>query len=173
MRVETRRDRGGLEPKSKRGRRKREEDPITQNRRSDYARPWITQGHGPTTQRAQKDNNTDRRDKQTYTYIYEQLGKQSITTRDGARNRYERTGRRTGADACSLRRTKRGNRSEVLQDALGAFLGTARASSKPCNRSYGAETEREQEQREKLRIGSAALRPLYARSFLLLRPLLL
>ena len=148
MRVKTRRDRGGLEPKSKRGRRKRERAPITQNRRSDYARPWITQGHGPTTQSAQKDNNTDRRDKQMYTYIYEQPSNQSITTRDGARNRYERTGRRTGADARSLRRTKGENRSEVLQDALGAFLETARASSEPAQEAMEQKTESEQEERE-------------------------
>ena len=45
---ERRRDHGGLEPKSKRGEETdREPIPITQNRRSDYARLWITQGHGP------------------------------------------------------------------------------------------------------------------------------
>ena len=54
------------------------------------------------------------------------------------------------------------NRSEVLQDALGAFLETARASSKPCNRSYGAETESKNRERSS-EIGSAALRPLHAR----------
>ena len=48
----------------------------------------------------------------------------------------------------------------MLQDALGAFHETARASSKPCNGSYGAEN-REQEQREKLRnrFGSTSSSP--------------
>ena len=55
---------------------------------------------------------------------------------------------------------KQGNRPEVLQVALGAFLETARASSKPAQEAM--EQKQKHEQREKLRIGSAALRPLHA-----------
>ena len=86
MRVKTRRDRGGLEPKSKRGRRKGERDPITQSRRPDYARPWIAQGHGPTTQRMRIDD-TGGHNKRVYTYECRLITDQSITTRDGARIR--------------------------------------------------------------------------------------
>ena len=53
------------------------------------------------------------------------MSDQDATTRHGAQVRYQRTanseqrtGRRTDADACSLRRTK-GSRSEVLPEALG------------------------------------------------------
>ena len=35
-----------------------------------------------------------------------QINEQEVTARDGARIRYERTGRRTDADLCSLRRTE-------------------------------------------------------------------
>ena len=54
----------------------------------------------------------------------------------------------------------------MLQDALGAFLETARASSKPAQVSDGAENRE-----RSFEIGSAALRPLHARSLLLRRPL--
>ena len=52
VRVETRRDRRGLELKSKRGWRKE---------RTDYAGPRIAQGHGPSTQRTQTDADTSKR----------------------------------------------------------------------------------------------------------------
>ena len=67
---------------------------------------------------------------------------------------------------------QKGSRSEVLQDALGAFLETARASSKPAQESYGAES-RGRTGREASGIGSAALRPLCARCFFFLVLLLL
>ena len=38
--------------------------------------------------------------------MYEQITDQEATTRDGAQVRCKRTGRRTDADACSLRRAK-------------------------------------------------------------------
>ena len=107
MRVKPRRDRGGLEPKSKGGRRKRKRDPITQHRRSDYARPWVTQGHGPSTQRTRMDNDTGRNNSEYVLMITsKQINEQEVTARDGARIGYERTGRRTDADLCSLRRTE-------------------------------------------------------------------
>ena len=53
------------------------------------------------------------------------------------------------------------NRSEVLQDALGAFH-EQREPPRNLHR-YAMEQKQKQEQREKLRIGSAALRPLCAR----------
>ena len=59
----------------------------------------------------------------------------------------QRTGRRTDADLCSLRRTKQ----EQVGGAAGrtrTILETARASSKPCNGSDGAETDRERVERE-------------------------
>ena len=49
VRVKTRRDRGDLEPKSKRGRR------TTENQ---LRGPWITQGRGPTTQGTRIDDDT-------------------------------------------------------------------------------------------------------------------
>ena len=78
-----------------------------------------------------------------------QINEQEVTARDGARIRYERTGRRTDADLCSLRRREQENRLEVLQVALGAFLKTARASSKPAQVRDGAENrERTRTERE-------------------------
>ena len=56
---------------------------------------------------------------------------------------------------------KQNNRSEVLQDALGAFH-EQREPPRNLHR-YATEQKQKQEQREKLRIGSAALRPLCAR----------
>ena len=56
---------------------------------------------------------------------------------------------------------KQENRSEVLQDALGAFH---EQHEPPRNlHRYAMGQKQKQEQREKLRIGSAALRPLRAR----------
>ena len=52
VRVEMRRDRGGLEPKSKRGWRKKEDR---------LRRTGDTQGHGPSTQRTRIDADTERR----------------------------------------------------------------------------------------------------------------
>ena len=52
VRIATRRDRGGLEPKSKRGWRKREDR---------LRRTGDTQGHGPSTQRTRIDADTERR----------------------------------------------------------------------------------------------------------------
>ena len=48
-----------------------------------------------------------------------QINEQEVTARDGAQIRYERTGRWTDADLCSLRRTEQQNRSEVLPDVHG------------------------------------------------------
>ena len=83
----------------------------------------------------------------------------------------ERTGRRTDADTCSLRRTEQGYRSELLQDALGAFLETARASSKPAQVSDGARNRERTRRERSSEIGSAALRPLHAIYLLFLLPL--
>ena len=60
---------------------------------------------------------------------------------------------------------KQDSRSEVLQDALGAFH-EQREPPRNLHR-YAMEQKQKQEQREKLRIGSAALRPLRARYLLL------
>ena len=139
----------------------RERGPITQHRRSDYTRPWITQGHGPSTQRTRVDNDTGRNKQRICTYECKQIAEQGITTHDGARIRCERTGRRTDADTCSLGRTK-GSRSEMLQDALGAFYETARASSKPAQGKLRSRKESKNRERSS-EIGSAALRPPYAR----------
>ena len=65
----------------------------------------------------------------------------------GARIRYERTGRRTDADACSLGRTK-GSRSEMLQDALGAFHEQQGPPRNLHREAMEQKTEKEQEERE-------------------------
>ena len=49
----------------------------------------------------------------------------------------QRTGRRTDADACSLRHTE-GEQGGGAAGRTRAFLETTRASSKPCTESYGA-----------------------------------
>ena len=77
----------------------------------------------------------------------DQISNQDATTRDGAHDGYNQTGRRTDADACSLRRTK----GEQVGGAAGstrAFLETARASSKTCTgKSYGANKEGKQKEK--------------------------
>ena len=159
VRIETRRDRGGLEPKSKRGWRKREDR---------LRRTGDTQGHGPSTQRTRIDADTGKCKQWIYIYIWERMSDQDATTRDGAQVRYKRTGRRTDADACSLRRTK-GSRSEVLPEALGRSSKQREPPRKPAQEKLwskrGGRTEREAS-----RISPTALRPLCPRSFLLPRP---
>ena len=92
------------------------------------------------------------------------MNDQGATTHDGhgLDTNEQRTGRRTDADACSLRRTKRGKQVGGAAGRARAFLETARASSKPAQGSYGAERGGRTE-REASEIGSAARRPLYAR----------
>ena len=125
MRVERRWDHGGLEPKSKRGRRKREGDPITQNRRSDYARPWITQGHGPTTQRTRMDNDTGRNNNEYILMVTSKRKNRGVQPSMGhgltTMNSRLRIANRA-ADRCrslfaSTQRT--GNRLKVLPDVHG------------------------------------------------------
>ena len=65
---------------------------------------------------------------------------------------------------------KQENRPEVLQVALGAFLETATLLENLHRKRWSRSRN---SKREKLRIGSAALRPLHARCFRLLRPPLL
>ena len=74
-------------------------------------------GTRPCDTETRTDDDTERR-KQTNIYMYEQITNKEATTRNGAPVGYNRTGRRTDADACSLQRTK-GSRSEVLPEALG------------------------------------------------------
>ena len=64
---------------------------------------------------------------------------------------------------------KQNNRSEVLQDALGAF----HEQHEPPRTLHRYAMEQKTKKREKLRIGSAALRPLCARYLLLFFPFLL
>ena len=138
----------------------RERGPITQHRRADYARPWISQGHGPSTQGTRMDNDTGRNKQRICTYECKRIADQGITTHGGAQNRYERTGRRTDADLCALRRTEQGNRSEVLPDVHGRSSKQREPPRNPATESDGA-GNREQEQREKLRnrFGSTSSSP--------------
>ena len=64
--------------------------------------------------------------------------------------------------------TQKGSWSEVLPDALGRSSKQREPPRKPAQESYGAERG-ERTEREASEIGSAALRPLHARSFLLPR----
>ena len=115
VRIETRRDRGGLEPKSKRGWRKREDR---------LRRTGDTQGHGPSTQRTRIDADTGRRNKRKYMYIY--VSKYLIKTLQPAMGHgLDTSGQRTAnrpANRCRCLFAsihKKGSRSEVLPDALG------------------------------------------------------
>ena len=135
-------------------------EPITQDRglHRDTALQHRERKQTPTQVNADKE----------YIYINKRISDQDATTRDGAQARYKRTSRRTDADACSLRRTK----GEQVGGAAGstrAFLETARASSKTCTGKLWSRKGRENRERSS-EIGSAALRPLNARSFLLPRP---
>ena len=60
------------------------------------------------------------------------INEQEVTARDGARIRYERTGRRTDADLCSLRRTERGKQVGGAAGRTRTILEAARASTKTC-----------------------------------------
>ena len=160
VRVKPRRDRGGLEPKSRRGRRKRKRDPMAQHRRSDYAG-----SHRDTalaTQRTRKDDDTGRHKQRIYTYECEQKQIKVLQPAmgHGLDTNEERTGRRTDADLCSLRRREQENRSEVLPDVHGRSSKQREPPRNPATESDGAEN-REQEQREKLRnrFGSTSSSP--------------
>ena len=168
MRVKTRRDRGGLEPKSKRGRRKREgdpitqtEDPITHDRGShrDTApqhreRVWTTTQAGTN--------------KRVYTYEGKQITDRSITTRDGARNnhdeqratnseqsggqmpisaRFDAENRKTGRRCCRTYTDDPRNSASLLETLQ--------------QKAMEQKTESKQEQREKLRnrFGSTSSSP--------------
>ena len=162
MRVKTRRDRGGLEPKSKRGRRKRE--------RPDYIEPQIrlrttVDRTGTRPYNTENAYRRHRRTQQTNIYLRMQaITEQGVTTHDGARIRYERTGRRTDADLCSLRRREQRKQVGGAAGRTRTVLETARASSKPCNGKRWSRKQRESKNRERSsEIGSAALRPLHAR----------
>ena len=92
-----------------------------------------------------------------------QINEQEVTARDGARIRYERTGRRTDADLCSLRRTEQESRSEVLPDVHGR---SSKQREPPRNPAAEAMEQKRRESKNRERsseIGSAALRPLHAR----------
>ena len=77
-------------------------------------------------------------------------------------NENEQGGEQMPTPVC-LDAQKRENRPEVLQVALGAFLKTARASSKPAQVRDGAENRERTRGERSSEIGSAALRPLHAR----------
>ena len=95
------------------------------------------------------------------------MNDQGATTHDGhgLDASEQRTGRRTVADACSLRHTQEGSRAEVLPDALGRSSKQREPPRNPAQKAMEQETEREASG-----ISSAALRPLHARSLLLPRP---
>ena len=88
-----------------------------------------------------------------------------MTTKQRARVGYNRTGRRTDADACLSAR--KGLQDGGAAGSTRAFLGAARASPKTyTHESYGAR-ERKTE-REAFGSDPTALRPLYARDPLFL-----
>ena len=101
------------------------------------------------------------------------MANQEATTHNGAQVGYNRTGRRTDANACSSQRRNE-SRSEVLPEAHGHSSKQREPPQKPAQKkkSYGAK-ERKIE-REASGIGPTALRPLCVReSFFFLVLLLL
>ena len=79
-----------------------------------------------------------------------------LQTHDGAQVGYNRTGRRTDVDACSLAHTK--GYDGGAAGSTRAFLEAAQASPKTCTaRSYGEKKT----EREASGFGPTALRPLY------------
>ena len=88
-----------------------------------------TQGHGPPTQKTQIDTDTKRR-KQINVCINKRQTR--ATTLDGVRVGYNRIGRRTDADACSLALTKGYNGGAA--GSTRAFLEAARASPENLHR---------------------------------------
>ena len=87
------------------------------------------------------------------------MNDQDATTHDGhgLDTSEQRTGRRTDADACSLRHTQKESRSEVLPDALGRSSKQREPPRNPAQKAMEQKTEREASG-----IRSAALRPLNA-----------
>ena len=143
MRVKRRWDHGGIEPKSKRGRRKREGDPITQNRRSDYARPWITQGHGLQHRERVWTTTQVGTNKRIYTYGCKQITAQGITARNGhGLDTSEQGGEQMPMPV--RYDVRRENRSEVLPNVHGRSSKQREPPRNPAMESDGAETEREQ-----------------------------
>ena len=60
----------------------------------------------------------------------------------------KRTGRRTDADLCSLRRREQENRSEVLPDVHGRSSKQREPPRHPATEAMEQKTENEQEERE-------------------------
>ena len=73
------------------------------------------------------------------------MNDQDATTHDGhgLDTREQRTGRRTDADACSLRHTQKGSRAEVLSDALGRSSKQREPPRTLHRKAMEQETERE------------------------------
>ena len=156
MRVERRRDHGGLGPKSEREREVRShriEGPITHDREREREIRWlstedpITQDHTGTRplqhREREQENDTDRHNQRVCTYERKRITEKDITTHGGHgidNNENEQGGEQMPIPVC-LDVQKQENRPEVLQVALGAFLETARSSSKTCTGSDGAEAE--------------------------------
>ena len=116
--------------------------------RTDYAGPWITQGHGPTTQRTRIDNDTGRHNKRIYTYECKQITDQGITTRYGHGLDTSEQGGEQVPMPVRYNVRKGGIQVGGAAGRTRTILETARASSKPCNgklwsRKQRARTERE------------------------------
>ena len=86
------------------------------------------------------------------------MNDQDATTHDGhgLDTSEQRTGRRTDADACSLRHTQKGSRAEVLPDALGRSSKQREPPRNPAQKSYGA---RNRERSVRKQLGSTSSSP--------------
>ena len=124
-----------------------EREPATQDRR--YT------GTRPSDSETRMDTDTERR-KLTNVCINKSNNKQEATTHGRARFGYNRAGRRTDADACSLQRSK-GSRSEELQKAHGRSSKQHEPPQNLHRESYGASERRTES--EASGIGPTALRP--------------
>ena len=128
------------------------EDPITQDHT----------GTRPLQHRErEQENDTDRHNQRVCTYERKRITEKDITTHGGHgidNNENEQGGEQMPIPVC-LDVQKQENRPEVLQVALGAFLETARSSSKTCTGSDGAEAETTTEREAPNRFGSTSSSP--------------
>ena len=124
----------------------------------------VTRGRDPTNTENANRKRHRWEQQRICTYECQQLTEQDVTTHGGREvdtNESEQGGEQMPIPACCLAQ-KGENRSEVLQDALGAFH-EQREPPRNLHRYAMEQKTEKQEARGELRIGSAALPPLRAR----------
>ena len=132
-------------------------EPITTEDR------WLLRDTAQQTQRTRAENDTDGHNQRICTYERKKITAPDITTHSGAQTNTTKTDR--AANRCRSLCNATHRTEERVGGAAGRTQGcprTARSLHETCTGTRRSRRQRKQEGREKLRVGSAALRPLRA-----------